>query len=239
VQEFIKFALGLLVPMPGVLEGFNLRLAVVAARRFEEQVVVALGIERRVEIDEVNGCVRNVLAEDLEIVAVIELVHAFTIRCDCAPELIFVNSRFSFEHFNLPLCLILQSFTGVGQWNHQTGKNRMGNASHEVLRGAFKKQGCKRVAQELKLSLSLVHQWSRPLQSASGNAINPLDRVLAIVLVTGDLSPLEWLCARAGGRFVSLPKPIRLSPAEMLLLANGMMQSLRTLQSGLMPRLNG
>jgi hypothetical protein len=75
VQEFVKFALGLLVPMPGVLEGFNLRLAVVAARRFEEQVVVALGIERRVEIDEVNGFVRNVLAKDLEIVAVIELVH--------------------------------------------------------------------------------------------------------------------------------------------------------------------
>ena len=32
VQEFVKFALGLLVPMPGVLEGFNLRLADVAAR---------------------------------------------------------------------------------------------------------------------------------------------------------------------------------------------------------------
>jgi len=26
VQEFVKFALGLLVPMPGVLKGFNLRL---------------------------------------------------------------------------------------------------------------------------------------------------------------------------------------------------------------------
>jgi hypothetical protein len=48
---------------------------VVAAGRFEEQIVVALGIERRVEIDEVNGFVRKMLAEDLEIVAVIELVH--------------------------------------------------------------------------------------------------------------------------------------------------------------------
>jgi hypothetical protein len=75
VQEFVKFALGLLVSMPGVLEGFNLRLAVVAARRFEEQIVIALGIERRVEINEVNGFIRNVLAEDLEIVAVIELIH--------------------------------------------------------------------------------------------------------------------------------------------------------------------
>ena len=95
VQEFVKFALGLLVPMPGVLEGFNLRLAVIGSSgresaltrfflertdvrchgRFEEQIVVALGIERRVEINEVNGFVRKMLAEDLEIVAVIELVH--------------------------------------------------------------------------------------------------------------------------------------------------------------------
>ena len=46
-----QFALGLLVPMSGVLEGFNLRLIVVAARRFEELDCIALGIERRVEID--------------------------------------------------------------------------------------------------------------------------------------------------------------------------------------------
>ena len=38
-------------------------------------VLVSLGIERRVGINEVNGFVRNVLAEDLEIVAVVELVH--------------------------------------------------------------------------------------------------------------------------------------------------------------------
>jgi hypothetical protein len=31
VQEFVKFALGLLVPMPGVLESFNLRLAEILA----------------------------------------------------------------------------------------------------------------------------------------------------------------------------------------------------------------
>jgi hypothetical protein len=92
VQEFVKFALGLLVPMPGVLEGFNLRLAVVAAGRFEEQIVVALGIERRVEIDEVNGFVRNVLAEDLEIVAVVELVHwRESVRGKCGG----VNSAFA------------------------------------------------------------------------------------------------------------------------------------------------
>jgi len=33
------------------------------------------GYFREVEVNEVNGFVRNVLAEDLEIVAVIELIH--------------------------------------------------------------------------------------------------------------------------------------------------------------------
>jgi hypothetical protein len=72
--------------MPGVLEGFNLRLAVMAARRFEEQIVVVLGIERRVEINEVNGFVRNVLAEGLEIVAVIKLVHPRSGLAEDAPS---------------------------------------------------------------------------------------------------------------------------------------------------------
>jgi hypothetical protein len=80
--------------MPGVLEGFNLRLAVVAAGRFEEQVVVVLGIERRVEIDEVNGFVRKVLAEDLEIVAVIELVHLP--RASMREKFGSVNSAFAY-----------------------------------------------------------------------------------------------------------------------------------------------
>jgi hypothetical protein len=75
VQQFIKFALGLLTPMPCVLKCFNVRLAFMSARRFEKNCVIAFGIKRRIEINEVNGCVRNVLAEDLEIIAVIELVH--------------------------------------------------------------------------------------------------------------------------------------------------------------------
>ena len=44
-------------------------------RRVEEEIVVALGIERRVEVDEVNGFIREVLAKDVEVVAVEKLVH--------------------------------------------------------------------------------------------------------------------------------------------------------------------
>jgi hypothetical protein len=40
----------------------------------EEDVVVLAAVEGRVEVDEVDGLVLDVLAEDAEVVAVIELV---------------------------------------------------------------------------------------------------------------------------------------------------------------------
>ena len=75
LDDLAVFALGLLVPVPGIFKGFNLRLAALTLGRFEEEIVVALRIERRVEVDEVNGFVREVLAEDVEVVAVEKLVH--------------------------------------------------------------------------------------------------------------------------------------------------------------------
>ena len=44
--------------------------------RFEQAIVVGRGIERRVEVDEVNGFGREVVAQDVEIVAEEKLVHA-------------------------------------------------------------------------------------------------------------------------------------------------------------------
>ena len=75
VDDLVVFALGLLVPVPGVLKGLDLRRAALPLGRFEEEIVVALGIERRVEVDEVNGFAREVVAEDMEVVAVVKLVH--------------------------------------------------------------------------------------------------------------------------------------------------------------------
>ena len=43
--------------------------------RFEQEIVVALGIERRVEVDEVNGFGREALAQDVKIVAKEKLIH--------------------------------------------------------------------------------------------------------------------------------------------------------------------
>ena len=73
--------------------------------------------------------------------------------------------------------------------------------SYEVLRQAFKKVGCKTVAQELRLSVSLVHQWSRGNHGHS-EAVNPLERMAQLVALTGNDELLDWLCAQRGGRFV-------------------------------------
>ena len=43
--------------------------------RFEQKVVIALGVERRVKVDEVNGFIFDVLAEHLQMVAKEKLVH--------------------------------------------------------------------------------------------------------------------------------------------------------------------
>ena len=72
--------------------------------------------------------------------------------------------------------------------------------SYEVLRQAFKKPGCKAVAQEMKLSLSLIHQWSRG-QNGHSEAVNPLERVAQLLAVTNDERLLDWLCAQRGGHF--------------------------------------
>ena len=54
-------ALGLLIPMPGVVEGVDLGGGAFAARLLEQDVVRGVGVERRVEVDEINALIRDVL----------------------------------------------------------------------------------------------------------------------------------------------------------------------------------
>ena len=82
VNQFVELALGLFAQMPRVFKGRDLRLALVPLGRFEQEIVVALGIERRVEVDEVNGFVLDVFLEDVEIVAEEELIHAKSLATD-------------------------------------------------------------------------------------------------------------------------------------------------------------
>ena len=75
MNDLVELAFGLFAPVPAIFEGGYRCVAVVALGGFEEEVVIALGVEGRVEIDEVNRLVLDVLAQDVEVVAVVELAH--------------------------------------------------------------------------------------------------------------------------------------------------------------------
>ncbi len=64
-------------PVPGIVERLDLRLALVAVRRLEQHIVGGVGIERRVEIDEIDALAGDVLAQHREVVTIEQLVgHA-------------------------------------------------------------------------------------------------------------------------------------------------------------------
>ena len=63
---------GAAAPVPGVFEGGDLGFGIAPALVFEEDVVGAVGVEGRVEVDEVDGGVGEVIAEDGEVIAVEE-----------------------------------------------------------------------------------------------------------------------------------------------------------------------
>ena len=65
VYEFVISFLGGEVPVPRVFERRDLRFAVAARFVAEQDVVISITIERRIEINEVNALVFDVIAEDL------------------------------------------------------------------------------------------------------------------------------------------------------------------------------
>jgi hypothetical protein len=75
LHHVVEGALGRIVPMPGVLERLDLRLAGLAGRRTKQDVVGRVRIEWRIQIDEVHALVANALAQHVEIVAVIEVIR--------------------------------------------------------------------------------------------------------------------------------------------------------------------
>jgi hypothetical protein len=60
--------------MPGIVKSLDLRLALVPVRRPEEQIVIGVGIERRIEIDEIDALVLDVLAQNGKVVTIKECV---------------------------------------------------------------------------------------------------------------------------------------------------------------------
>lgn len=77
--------------------------------------------------------------------------------------------------------------------------------SHELLREVFQTHNPKKIAEEMGLSVSMVYKWAEPPAQGSG-ATNPLDRMAALVISTGDERIVEWICAHADGFFIKNPK---------------------------------
>ncbi len=64
-----------MTPDPSVSEGLDLGRRVVAVPFLEQDVVRPIGVEWRVEIDQIDTFVRKVLTHDFQVVAVVELVR--------------------------------------------------------------------------------------------------------------------------------------------------------------------
>jgi hypothetical protein len=81
--------------------------------------------------------------------------------------------------------------------------------SYELLREVFKTKSPKQVAEDIGLSTSVLYKWAEPPEHAAGSGVgNPLDRVEALLISTGDQRIAQWICRRANGFFIQNPKGI-------------------------------
>jgi len=91
--------------------------------------------------------------------------------------------------------------------------------SHELLKQVIEEVGAKRVAADLKVSNSLVYKWCQEppdeLEDERSGTRNPLDRLVTLLVSTGDRRPIEWLCSQAGGFFVPTLEPSGSDGAEL------------------------
>ena len=78
--------------------------------------------------------------------------------------------------------------------------------SYEVLRAAVAQKGVKALSGHLQLSQSLLYKWCQPKAEEGGDGVeNPLDRLLALMQFSEDLTPLHWLCQACAGFYVANP----------------------------------
>ena len=84
VVDELMIGVGGISPAPCVGESVELGLAYFSTRFAKEDVVIGIGIERRVEIDQIDTRVGKLLPirKPFEIVAEIEAVHCFTFLPD-------------------------------------------------------------------------------------------------------------------------------------------------------------
>ena len=64
-----------LVPVPSILEGFDLGSGARAVLLLEEDIVGLIAVEGRIQIDQIHRVVGNVAPQNIQVVAVIEMGH--------------------------------------------------------------------------------------------------------------------------------------------------------------------
>ena len=77
--------------------------------------------------------------------------------------------------------------------------------SHELMREVIQRANPKLVADALGVSVSMVYKWAEPTAGQGSGAVNPLDRVEALIQSTGDPRLAQWVCERSDGFFVPNP----------------------------------
>ena len=97
--------------------------------------------------------------------------------------------------------------------------------SHELLREVFQKHSAKQIAADLGLSLSMIYKWAEPPEGDAGSgAVNPLDRIDALLRATGDYRLVQWVCQRAGGFFIHNAKTKNPHPDFLIPATNEVIQ---------------
>jgi len=88
----------------------------------------------------------------------------------------------------------------------------------------FQTTSPKQVAAGMGLSLSMIYKWAEPDEGGGSGATNPLDRVDALVRVTGDTRVVQWICERSGGFFIKNPKGQNPHPYYLIPATNQIVQ---------------
>jgi hypothetical protein len=103
--------------------------------------------------------------------------------------------------------------------------------SHELLRDVFKDSSPKQIAAELGVSLSMVYKWAESMEGEGSGATNPLDRIHAMIRVTGDKRLVQWISEKAGGFFIQNPKETHPHPEFLIPATNSIVQEFADLLS--------
>ncbi len=74
VHHLVKGILRRVVPVPAVFERFDLCVRFAARCSAEQDVVIGIRIERRIEIDEIDAVIRHMRAQHIQIVPVKQMV---------------------------------------------------------------------------------------------------------------------------------------------------------------------